>query len=155
MLPFLFYNSSAPFLICQDKNMDTNNNNKPQSGSFFQLNTKKTCQQAITVGWIAAVISCLLTLAVAMALSPYFYVDVVLLAVLAFFVYKKSRVASTILVVYFVASKLLQISWGISPGQLIFALLFIFCYVQAMRATYIWHKNYADSKPEEPGTLVK
>ena len=45
-------------------------------------------------------------------LDPWSMVDVVLIVVLAAFIFRKSRVASTLMFVYFVASKLLQLAEG-------------------------------------------
>lgn len=134
-----------------------NQNSTPTKDSFIQLNSKKTCQQAITAGWITAVVSCVLTALLAFIWLPALFIDAILIAVMAYFIYKKSRVASTIMVVYFIASKLLMLQ-GTTGLQLIVAIIFTLLYIQAMRATYIWHAKYAEKevKPDnnENNTLI-
>lgn len=122
----------------------------------FELKDEKSCKRAIRNGVIAALVSASITLLFAVfsffvtsedktlqyLLDPWILVDVVLLLVLAFFVYKKSRTASTILLVYFIASKIS--TWydlGEVRGAAISLIFFLF-YLNAMRATYIWHSRY-------------
>jgi hypothetical protein len=77
-------------------------------------------------------------------------VDVVLIVVLAIFIFRKNRVASTFLVLYFVLSKaFMWYEMGKAQG-LIMTIIFLLYYVTAMRATYIWHASYKD----QPVTTV-
>ncbi len=138
--------------------------NDPES--VFVLGTQKACEKAIKYGWIAATVSAVFTLILAVlgffihsdnqilqyALDPWLLVDVVLIAVLAFFVFKKSRTAATILLIYFILSKIME--WmdthSFSGGGI--ALIFILIYFNAMRATYIWHSRYKNP-PQQEATI--
>lgn len=127
----------------QGKNKNTRKN------SFLTLDTKESCEKAIKAGWIAGIISCLITILSAVVIYPLFLMDAVFIGVLTFFIYKKSRVASTIMVVYFVMSKLIQLSIEADIIQTVTSVLFIYLYVQAMRATYIWFNKYKTSENAE------
>ena len=74
--------------------------------------------------------------------DPYMVVDFVLIFVLAIFILRKSRVASTMMLGYFIFNNLYF--WqdtGNMPGIGIVVVLFV-VYLTAMRATYIWHGSY-------------
>lgn len=130
---------------------------------LVKMNSQESCQEAISNGWKAAIVSLSLTLIFSISafftqsddavinyfLDPYALVDVALMAILAFFIYKKSRTAATIMFIYFVFSKCMQ--WydiGAVKG-LPFALVFIFFYFNAMRGTFIWHSNYKKTANQE------
>jgi ABC-type proline/glycine betaine transport system permease subunit len=135
--------------------------NDPES--VFVLGTQKACEKAIKYGWIAATVSAVLTLIMAVlgffihsenaalqyALDPMLLIDAVLIAVLAFFIFKKSRTAATILLIYFILSKIMvwMDTHSLSGGGI--ALIFILIYFNAMRATYIWHSKYKNVRPQE------
>lgn len=125
----------------------------------FRLRDRYSCEKAIRNGGVAGLISASVTGIFALAgffinwdtalasslMDPALTLDVGLLLIMALFVFRKSRTASTLLVVYFVASKLLL--WyqlGRVPG-LLFSIIFFLYYVTAMRATYIWHSSYGDA----------
>jgi ABC-type proline/glycine betaine transport system permease subunit len=122
----------------------------------IKMGTQEICETAIKNGWIAALISLGITLIFSSIgfftqsdnetlnyfLDPWLMVDVILMAVLAFFIYKKSRTAATLMFIYFVISKFTQ--WydlGNVQG-LPMALLFMYFYFNAMRGTFIWHSKY-------------
>jgi hypothetical protein len=82
-----------------------------------------------------------------LAYNPWSAIDVALLVVLGFFVFHKSRAASTLLVFYSVAGT--AIAWsnvGNAPGLLVGIIFFLY-YITAMRGTYIWHASYRDAPP--------
>lgn len=130
------------------------------------MEDRSSCQTAIRNGGVAALISAGLTAAFAVAglflsetgtaadyfLDPWMLVDVVLVVVLAIFVFRKSRIASTTLLVYFVISKIIMwIELGRAPG-LFMTLVFAYFYANAMRGTYKWHSTFklepaGDSSP--------
>lgn len=133
---------------------------KPKPGVLdnFRIHGRASCAKAIRNGWVAAMVSASLTALLAGVglfkqpsdakldyfLDPWLFVDVGLLLVFAFFVYRKSRVASTILVIYFLAGRILLISElgaAASSGTLLAIVFFLF-YVTAMRGTYIGHRAY-------------
>ncbi len=138
---------------------------KPSKVTFkdqIKMETQEVCEAAIKNGWIAASISMGLTLIVSsMAfftqsdnaklnyfLDPWMMVDVALMAIMAFFIYKKSRTAATLMFIYFLTSKFIQ--WydlGSAQG-LPMALIFIYFYFNAMRGTFIWHSKYKNQDIE-------
>ena len=130
----------------------------------FRINDLESCEKAIRNGGIAAMISAGITAIFAVAgfftsssnkdlaylLDPWMTVDVVLIIVLGVFVFRKSRVASTLLVLYFAVSK--AIMWydmGKAQGLLLSIIFFLY-YFTAMRGTYIWYASYRDA----PATTV-
>ncbi|WP_457356369.1 hypothetical protein [Roseateles sp. P5_D6] len=130
----------------------------------FSFHDRESCAKAIKTGGIAALISAGLTLAFGIAgflttsenkdlaylLDPVMLVDAVLLVVLAIFVFRKSRVASTLLFIYFVISKLtMWYEMGKASGVPLTIVFFLF-YLTAMRATYAWHSRYRDADEEVP-----
>ena len=96
-------------------------------------------------GWIAAIISAVITVVFTLvqmqqnSLAVYNFIDVALIAGLAFGIFKKSRTCSTIMVVYFVAAKIYIMAQTGSPRGIIIALLFIYLYINAMIGTYQYH----------------
>ncbi len=143
-------------------------NAKPSFMDSFRLQSRYSCELAIRNGGVAALISATITALFAAAgffinsadaalsdlMDPWLTVDVALILMLAIFVFRKSRVASTTLVAYFVASKLaLWYQLG-SPQGLPLSLLFLAYYVTAMRATYIWHSSYRDRETETAAVNV-
>jgi hypothetical protein len=99
-------------------------------------------------GWIAACISGVLTLAITIvatsgtkiySFDAWSFLDVALIFGLAFGIYKKSRTAATIMLVYFIISKILLFAEAGKPTGLIMAIIFGYYYTKAMIATYKWH----------------
>ena len=75
-------------------------------------------------------------------LDPWILADVVLMVILAFFIFRKSRVAATLLLIYFIASKVLMwVEMG-SPKGILVSIIFFLYYLTAMRGTYLWHTKY-------------
>jgi hypothetical protein len=84
-------------------------------------------------------------------MDPWSLVDVALIAVLAGYVFRKSRVASTLLVVYFALNKIVMwVDLGTSAAGLILPIVFMLYYVTAMRGTYLWHSKYRDVPEKRP-----
>lgn len=82
-------------------------------------------------------------------LEPYLFIDVILIVVLGTFIFRKSRSAATLAVIYFVGSKIfLWLTLGKVAG-LPMTLVFLFFYANAMRATFLWHSKYRDAKTKE------
>ena len=97
-------------------------------------------QKAITVGWVTALISASITAVLAFVVNIYLLVDSVLISVLAYFLYRKSRTAGVLLVLFFIAGKIFQyITEGTIRGFLIAAIVFII-YFRATMATFEYHK---------------
>ena len=129
----------------------------------FWINDRASCEQAIKNGGIAATISAGITAlfagfgiftsssnkVLAYMLDPWMVLDVVVIIVLSVFIFRKSRVASTLMVLYFVTAKALMWYEIGKPKGLIMSIIFFLFYVTAMRATYIWHTSYK-GEPSPP-----
>lgn len=127
----------------------------------FRLRDRYSCEKAIRNGGVAAFISAAVTGVFALAglfintsdanlaylMDPGLMLDVVLIVVMGIFVFRKSRTASTLLVLYFVASKILLWSELGRLQGLWMSILFFLYFLTAMRATYIWHSSYRDAIP--------
>ncbi len=98
-------------------------------------------------GWIAAIISGLITLAIVFfakdsfgfQIDYYIFIEIALVFGLAFGIYKKSRTCATIMFIYFLASKILIISQTGKFNGIIISILFLVLYFQAMTATFQYH----------------
>jgi hypothetical protein len=130
-----------------------------QKNSFlesFSIKDRTSCEKAIRNGGIAAMVSAVITAIfagigfftgssdkeLAYILDPWMIIDVVLIVILGAFIFQKSRVAATLMVVYFIVSK--AIMWyemGRAQGVFMSIIFFLF-FVTAMRGTYIWHNAY-------------
>jgi len=121
----------------------------------FTIKDQESCAKAIRNGGIAAMISAAVSGAFGIAsfftsssnsiishfLDPFQLVDATLMLVLGVFIFRKSRVAATFMVIYFVASKVLEWRW-LTPQAFMIAIVFVLFYVTAMRGTYMWHSKY-------------
>jgi hypothetical protein len=68
--------------------------------------------------------------------------EIIILSVATYGVYKKSRIAITFLVVEFIISKSFVLyEVGRISGPFIFSLIFLIFYIDAMIATYKYHKQ--------------
>jgi len=137
--------------------MSTDNKKKSLLSSFI-ITDQESCAKAIKNGGIAAMISAAITGAFAVAafftsssnkalnylLDPWLLLDVVTIVVLGIFIFRKSRVAATLMVIYFTGSKLLVWAEIGEPKGLVMSIVFFLFYVTAMRGTYIWHSKYRD-----------
>lgn len=126
----------------------------------FAIKDRRSCERAIRNGGIAALVSAGLTAVFAtiglfykptdaaeatVLFDPWMFIDVGLILLLAFFIFRKSRVAATILVAYFVATKWWQWTTFGEPRGWLLAFVFVAYYVTAMRGTYAWHSTYRHS----------
>lgn len=141
----------------------TEKKNKATFSDKMKMDTQVSCEAAIKNGWCAALLSLVITLAFSCfgffvksddetlnyLLDPWLLVDVVLLAIMAFFIYKKSRIAATLMFIYFVVSKItLWYELGAVQG-LPLTMIFLFFYVNAMRGTFVWHSKYKNPTIED------
>ena len=116
----------------------------------------------IKKGWIAAIVSgCITLILVLVSINGEFdndlsrivdinsSVDVVLIFGFAFGIYKKSRVAATLMFVYFCLSKIYIIYLTGEANGFVVAMLFLYFYFKAMIATYKYHKlmKAGDTEP--------
>ena len=115
----------------------------------------------IRFAWVAALISASITLIaslLAMRGSPVLgltvlsLVDVALLLGLAFGIWRKSRTCAVIMLLYFVASKILQfsdptgsLSQAARVGSIPMTLIFLYLYWQGVAGTFAFHRLQRDS----------
>lgn len=109
--------------------------------------------KAIKNGAIAATVSGVFTLGVVIfALSssaqgdlatwndPANFIDVVLVFLCAFGIYRKSRTAAVVLLIYFIVSKIMiALSMGQVRGLLV-SLIFLYFFARAVQGTFTFHK---------------
>ena len=110
----------------------------------------------IRYGYIAALVSAGITVVlnflqfdagdVNLFSDPVVLYDVIIMLLLAFGVYKKSRVCAIAMFIYFILGKIFQFqeyaSYGIDtpPSTYLVAVVFIYFYFQAFRGTIAFHK---------------
>lgn len=131
--------------------------------SAFTFDDQASCEKAIRNGGIAALISAGLTAVFAaiglfttsddpsmrMYLNPWLFVDVAILLVLAYFIFRKSRTAATLTFAYFVFSKATTWYEAGAPKGVFLAIVFFLFYFTAMRATFVWHSRYKSTTEAE------
>ena len=137
--------------------MATGNKKKSFWGTF-EISDSDSCAKAIRNGGIAALSSAAISLAFGVMgiftqtsdknlnyfLDPWILVDVVLIVILAIFIFRKSRIATTLLMIHFAASKaIMWIELGQPKGGFVSIIFFLY-YFTAMRGTYLWHSKYRD-----------
>lgn len=133
-----------------------------QPHTLFERDVPESITSPIRSGWIAACVSCALTLILTVMsmtsaasgpeslFSAWDFIDVALIAALAFGIYKRSRTAATLMFVYFVLSKILiMLDTGLPTG-LILGLVFAIFYFRAMTATYRYHRFLRDWQRNPP-----
>ena len=110
----------------------------------------------IRYGYIAALVSAGITVVlnflqfdagdVNLFSDPVVLYDVIIMLLLAFGIYKKSRVCAIAMLIYFIIGKIFQFqeyaSYGIDtpPSTYLVAVVFIYFYFQAVRGTIAFHK---------------
>ncbi len=110
----------------------------------------ETIAAPIRHGWIAACLSCAMTLLATLlslrqsgdqtVFSAFNLIDVGLIALLAFGIRKRSRTAATVMLAYFVLSKILIMRQTGQPTGIVFGLVFAIFYFRAMTATFRYHR---------------
>ena len=123
----------------------------PSAGEAFGMN-REAIDKSIKFAWIAAVVSAVLTTiawAVAMAGVPelagfqYAWIDLIILAALAFGVFRRSRTAATLLVAYWIFNIAMM---GVS-GAIAVRVIFLVFFVQGARAAFAHHKLKDQTQP--------
>lgn len=116
-------------------------------------------------GAIFALIVCGLTLALVLYTlyftedDPYAawnLIDVGLIAALAFGIWRKSRIAATVMFVYYVGSKIIDVVDTRNPSGILISIAFAYYLYKAMLATYRYHRFVKQWRhaPELPSTAV-
>ena len=125
-----------------------------------QTNVPDEILKRIRGGWIAAIISGVMTLILAIVMlnsgqleelfSAWAFFDVIFIFILAFGIYKKSRTAATIMFGYFLLSKILIFIETQRLNGIFLAVIFLYFYFQAMMATYEYHRLINEPQKAEP-----
>lgn len=123
--------------------------------------TLEQATKAIKHGVIAACFSGVVTIivtwiAISLDLSgkgayyndPWLLVDVILIFILAYGLYKRSRVAAVLMLVYFIAAKAVHAIDTGSVSGLIFAFIFVYLFARAVFGTFSYHRLQAEKDPE-------
>src|SRR5262245_35407815 len=133
-----------------------------QQGLETDLNALfQNAEKKIKGGWVCSLISAFLTLLFALLgnsgvqidaynnYNLFNLLDVFILSVCTFGIYRKSRVASTSMLVYFLGNKI-WMWWGHLPGGIgiILSLILIYFYFEAMRGTFIYHRLLHNNNQE-------
>ena len=100
--------------------------------------------------WVAAVISGCITLVVTlfaifgssiMGFTAWELIDVALIFGLAFGIYRKSRICAVLMLLYFVASKILIMAEGGSASSgIVMALVFLYYFALGVQGTFQLHR---------------
>ncbi|MGN7833341.1 hypothetical protein ACTJI2_17205 [Pseudoxanthomonas sp. 22568] len=110
-------------------------------------------------GWVAACVTGALTLvltllsqfgASANRTELWNLLDVGLVAVLAFGIYRKSRIAATLMLCYFAVSKILMMIAEGMPTGLVVSFIFLIFYFRATVATFRYHRFLREVKRSPP-----
>ena len=130
---------------------------------WFDISTRENCESAITIGWVIILItSCITSFVIFNSISlikrdPIFsispiisyigdyshFVNILVYFVLAFFIYKKSRIASTLALIIFIIGKFsMAAATGHMGGGSIISITIMAFLFNSMRATYVWHSQY-------------
>ncbi|MCA8984891.1 MAG: hypothetical protein R3C12_24390 [Planctomycetaceae bacterium] len=80
--------------------------------------------------------------------NPANFIDVVIILAFAFGVYKRSRVASVLMFIYFLAAKIIYLVETQAYAGLGIALVFLYLYGKAIQGAFVYHKI---EKEENPG----
>ena len=136
--------------------MTTPQNNKPEVPTPL-----KSALDKIRGAWIAAFISAGITLVatiisifsgpVLTIINPYAFVDVALIIVLAvLLIMFKSRIASSILFVYYISSQVLLRIHNPGAGGVVVALVFVLAYAGGVWGTFSYHKIKKQEQEDLP-----
>jgi hypothetical protein len=74
--------------------------------------------------------------------NPLVFIDVGLVAILTFFLYLKSRLAATLIFIYYSFSKISLFLINYELKVIILPTIFMVVFLLSMIATFFWHKKY-------------
>ncbi|HEY2345662.1 MAG TPA: hypothetical protein VGH80_07250 [Xanthomonadaceae bacterium] len=109
----------------------------------------------IKSAWVAAVVSGSITLVFTiiavmgysmMGITSASFIDVALIFGLAFGIHRKSRTCAVIMLLYFVASKILQMEQAGAPRGIVLAVIFTIFFVQGVIGTFKYHSLMAPKR---------
>jgi hypothetical protein len=108
----------------------------------------------IKQAWVAGIISSAVTLvATLVAMSgvkvlsygAWELIDVALLLGLTYGIYRNSRVCAVLMLVYFLAAKLIMLRNGGQSGGLVLGIVFLYYYARGVMGTFAYHKHMRQS----------
>jgi len=111
------------------------------------MNTIEDGEKGIKQAWIAGVISGSITLLVVilsvagldLGFSVFALIDVALIFLLSFGIYKKNRIAAVLLLAYYLINQAIRIAGGNTGGIGMMA-IFTYFFIQGVRGTFLYHK---------------
>ncbi|MFB9867078.1 hypothetical protein [Vreelandella sulfidaeris] len=124
--------------------MEATESNNQEIDPAFELEALKKIKNA----WIAGVVSIAITIAFTfysmyatevLGFNAFAFIDVALMGVFTFGIYKKSRVCAVLMLLLFAANKALMAIEGNASG-IIMALVFLWLYIQGVIGTFQYHK---------------
>lgn len=148
--------------------MDTNPYQVPDSDLEEPAETvvPETVMKKIRNGWIAALISATITLGLVLfavysggigkpddLLDAWILSDIVLVIALAYGIYRKSRIASTGMFIYFACTKIFLFIEYQAAGNVLLLLLFAYLYFQAMIGTFQYHRHSSHPRRAHTGPV--
>ncbi|HIP73084.1 MAG TPA: hypothetical protein EYH05_17025 [Anaerolineae bacterium] len=113
----------------------------------WAMNTIEDGEKGIKQAWIAGVISGSITLLVVilsvagldLGFSVFALIDVALIFLLSFGIYKKNRIAAVLLLAYYLINQAIRIAGGNTGGIGMMA-IFTYFFIQGVRGTFLYHK---------------
>ena len=133
-------------------------NHKKSHLDIYRIYDLSSCERAIRNGGIAAMVSAGMTATFAIAgffatstdtdlryfIDPWNLIDAITTAIIGVFVFRKSQIATVLLLLQFTVSKLIMWdNFGRVPG-LVVSVIFFITYFTALRGTVLWHSIYKD-----------
>lgn len=125
---------------------------------------REEAQQAVRRGVVAAAVMAVMSVFVVLTAmysesdrlkyfdSPWLFVDVLIVIVLAVGLYRRSRTAAVLLLVFYIASKIILAIETDAFGGLFIAALFVFFFTRAAQATFALHRIRREEDPSyQPG----
>ena len=107
-------------------------------------------QKQIKTAWVAGLVSASITLVFSMFRIQGFellnLIDVALMLGLTYGIYRKSRVCAVLMLLYFVASKIIVIAETGQASGIFMALFFLYFYWQGVAGTFAYSKIVKASK---------
>ncbi len=76
------------------------------------------------------------------------YFDLILIAIFAFGMYRKSRLASVLMFIYFAACKVVMFVENQAIGNIIGAVIFLYFYAKAIQGAFVYHRIEKAENPD-------
>lgn len=114
----------------------------------WEMKTIEDAEGGIKQAWVAGVISGTITLLVIilsvmgldLGFSLFALIDVALIFLLSFGIYKKNRIAAVLLLVYYLINQAVRIVGSGSGSSIVLVAVFTYFFIQGVRGTFLYHK---------------